>query len=408
MNRKLTHVRSVRLPVTDTSPARRPPVPCRWWAAAVRVAIVTESFLPQVNGVTNSVVRTVEHLQRGGHEALVLAPGAPPGCVHGARVVGLRSVPLPGYAEFRVGVPSARTIARELAAFAPDVVHLASPFATGRPAVRAAASLDLPSVAVYQTDVAGYAGRYGLGAATDAAWRVVRSIHQQVDLTLAPSRTSARSLAEHDVPRVTVWPRGVDTTAFSPAHRDEAWRRRVARGGEVLVGFVGRLAAEKQVADLAALDDVPGVRVVVVGDGPEQTTLRRALPGAVFLGQLTGAALSRVVASLDIAVQTGPHETFCQSAQEALAAGVPLVAVGAGAVAELVDPSRTGWLYPRDDLASLRAAVADLAGDDAKRRAMGEAGRAQVQGRTWQVVGEQLLSCYDAAVTHHRTVAAVR
>ncbi|GIG38364.1 glycosyltransferase family 4 protein [Cellulomonas phragmiteti] len=373
----------------------------------MRVAIVTESFLPHVNGVTNSVLRTLEQLRAAGHEALVLAPGDPPSRVHGARVVPLRSVPMPGYAEVRVAVPSTRTVTRELAAFGPDVVHLASPFATGRPTVRAAAALDLPTVAVYQTDVAGYAGRYGLGAATDAAWRVVRAIHEQVDLTLAPSLTSARALAAHDVPRVAVWPRGVDTVRFDPRHRDEAWRRRVAPGGEALVGFVGRLAAEKQVEDLAVLQDVPGVRVVVVGDGPQAADLRRALPRAVFLGQVTGDALSRVVASLDVAVQTGPHETFCQSAQEALAAGVPLVAVGAGAVAELVDPSRTGWLYPPGDLAALRAAVVDLTGDPAKCRAMGAAGRRQVEGRTWQVVGEQLLAYYAAAATGHRAAAQV-
>jgi len=374
----------------------------------VRVAIVTESFLPQVNGVTNSVLRVLEHLRRAGHQAVVLAPGAPPARSHGARVVALRSLPLPGYTQFRVGVTSTRTVTRELAAFAPDVVHLASPFTTGRPAVRAAASLDLPTVAVYQTDVAGYAGRYGVGAAVDGAWRVVRAIHDQVDLTLAPSRTSARALADHGVPRVELWPRGVDTERFSPRHRDDAWRARLAPGGEVLVGFVGRLAAEKQVEDLVALDDVPGVRVVVVGDGPEAGELRRRLPRAVFLGQLTGAALSRAVASLDVAVQTGPHETFCQSAQEALSAAVPLVAVGAGAVAELVDPSRTGWLYPRGDLVALRSAVVDLAGDEAKRRAMGQAGRAQVRGRTWQVVGEQLLQLYGRAIARHRAVAVAR
>lgn len=368
----------------------------------MRVAIVTESFLPHVNGVTHSVVRTLEHLRAAGHEALVLAPGDPPARVHGARVVALRSVPLPGYAQVRVAVPSARTVTRELAAFAPDVLHLASPFATGRPAVRAAAALGLPTVAVYQTDVAGFAGRYGLGAATDAAWRVVRSVHEQVDLTLAPSATAARALVAHDVPRVAVWPRGVDTVRFAPHHRDEAWRRRLAPDGAALVGYVGRLAAEKQVADLAVLQDVPGVRVVVVGHGPQAADLRRALPHALFLGQVTGDALSRVVASLDVAVQTGPHETFCQSAQEALAAGVPLVAVGAGGVAELVDPSRTGWLYPPGDLAALRAAVVDLAGDPAKRRAMGAAGRRQVEGRTWQVVGEQLLTHYATAVASHR------
>lgn len=374
----------------------------------MRVAIIAESFLPQVNGVTNSVLRVLEHLRRGGHQAVVLAPGTPPASASGARVVPLRSVPMPGYSQFRVGVPSARAIARELAAFAPDVVHLASPFATGWSAVRATGRLNLPTVAVYQTDIAGFAGRYHLGAAVEGAWRMVRAIHDQVDLTLAPSRVAMASLEEHGVPRVRLWARGVDTEAFSPVHRDTRLRARLAPGGEVLVGFVGRLAAEKQVEDLAALDGLPGVRVVVVGDGPEGEDLRRALPQAVFLGQLTGPELHRLVASLDVAVQTGPYETFCQSAQEALAAGVPVVAVGAGGVAELVDPSRTGWLYPPGDLAALRSAVADLAGDEAKRQAMGQAARQQVRGRTWQVVGEQLLGHYEDAVAHHRAGVVVR
>ncbi|WP_372595385.1 glycosyltransferase family 4 protein [Actinotalea sp.] len=368
----------------------------------MRVAIVTESFLPQVNGVTNSVLQVLRHLRREGHDALVLAPGDPPRRVHGARVVALRSIPLPGYTQFRLGVPTARAIARELEAFAPDVVHLASPFTTGNPAVRAAGRLDLPVVAVYQTDIAGFAQRYGFPGAADATWRWVRSIHDHADRTLAPSTIAATDLAEHGVDRVHLWRRGVDTAAFSPRHRDARWRRRLAPRGEVLVGFVGRLAAEKQIEDLRGVDALDGVRVVVVGAGPEEAALRGALPRASFLGQLTGPALSRAVASLDIAVQTGPYETFCQSAQEAMASGVPVVAVGAGGVAELVEPSRTGWLYPPGDLDALTARVADLAGDAAKRRAMGRAAQEAVRSRTWPVVCEQLMDHYVAAITRRR------
>jgi phosphatidylinositol alpha 1,6-mannosyltransferase len=368
----------------------------------VKVAVVSESFLPHVNGVTGSVLQVLRHLGRTGHEAMVIAPGDPPRTCEGFDVVALPSVGFPGYPQVRVPMVAAGRLVRELARFAPDVIHLASPFVLGGPVVRAAATLDIPVVAIYQTDVAGFALRYGLTAASNAAWRRIRSIHERADITLAPSPTAARDLEQHGVPRVQVWPRGVDTAAFSPAHRDAGLRARLAPAGEVLVGFVGRLAAEKQVEDLAVLADLPGVRLVVIGDGPERERLTRRLPEAHFTGVLAGTDLSRTVASLDVVAHPGPHETFCQAAQEAMASGVPVVAVGAGGLRDLVDSSRTGWLYPPGDLRALRAHVADLAGDEAKRRAMGTAAHHAVRARTWPVVCDRLLRHYDEAA--HRVV----
>ncbi len=359
--------------------------------------MVSESFLPHVNGVTGSVLQVLRHLRTTGHDARVIAPGNPPRICEGFDVVALQSVGLPGYSQVRLPVVVTGTLVRELARFAPDVIHLASPFVLGGPVVRAAASLHIPVVAIYQTDVAGFARRYGLTAASNAAWRRIRSIHERAHITLAPSPTAARDLEQHGVPRVQVWPRGVDTAAFSPAHRDAGWRARLAPAGEVLVGFVGRLAAEKQVEDLAVLGDLPGVRLVVIGDGPERERLTQRLPGAYFTGVLTGRDLSRAVASLDVVVHPGPYETFCQAAQEAMASGVPVVAVGAGGLLDLVDSSRTGWLYPPGDLQALRAHVADLAGDQAKRRAMGTAAHQSVRARTWPVVCDRLLDHYDEA-----------
>jgi phosphatidylinositol alpha 1,6-mannosyltransferase len=227
----------------------------------VKVAVVSESFLPHVNGVTGSVLQVLRHLRRTGHEGLVIAPGDPPRTCEGFDVVALPSVGFPGYPQVRVPVMVTGRLVRELARFSPDVIHLASPFVLGGPVVRAAAALDIPVVAIYQTDVAGFALRYGLTAASNAAWRRIRSIHERAHVTLAPSPTAACELERHGVPRVQVWPRGVDTAAFSPAHRDAGLRARLAPSAEVLVGFVGRLAAEKQVEDLAGLGDLPGVRL---------------------------------------------------------------------------------------------------------------------------------------------------
>ncbi|WDZ87133.1 glycosyltransferase family 4 protein [Micromonospora cathayae] len=367
----------------------------------MRIAIVTESFPPDVNGVAHSVARVAEHLVARGHEPMVVAP-APSGG-HGRRlvddlpypVVRIPSVPMPRYRSFRLGLPGNR-LADTLLSFAPDVVHLASPFVLGARAATLAARHRLPSVAVYQTDVAAYARAYQVGWGEVAAWRRLREIHNSAGRTLAPSTRAAADLIAHGVERIWLWRRGVDADLFHPDRRDPGIRRRLAPNGEVLVGYVGRLAPEKRVELLAATCRLPGVRVVVVGDGPARRELARTLPGAVFLGTRHGEELARLYASLDVFAHTGPHETFGQTVQEALASGVPVVAPAAGGPVDLVQSGGTGLLVPPGDGAALAAAVADLAADPQRRRAYGAAGRRAVGRRSWTVIGDELIGHYRA------------
>jgi phosphatidylinositol alpha 1,6-mannosyltransferase len=198
----------------------------------------------------------------------------------------------------------------------------------------------------------------------------------------------------------------VDTDRFRPDRRDEALRRELAPGGELIVGYVGRLAPEKQVELLAGACGLDGVRVVVVGDGPSRPGLAQALPGAVFLGRRTGDDLARIFASLDVFVHTGPFETFCQTVQEAMASGVPVVAPAVGGPLDLVAHGRTGLLVPPRDAAAVREAVGFLAADPALRAAFGAAGRARVEGRTWAVVGDQLIGHYADVLAAREAVAA--
>lgn len=374
----------------------------------VRVAIVAESFLPQVNGVTNSVLRVLDYLRDQGHEATVIAPGTAdtPREVNGFPVQPLLSFAMPGYAQVRVATTPAFSLERMLADFAPDVVHLAAPFAMGYRAALAAASLALPSVAIYQTDVPAYATRYGVPQAEPLLWWRLREIHSLATLTLAPSTYSRRQLVVHDVPRVDIWGRGVDAVRFHPDKRSAAWRRQVAPNGEKVIGYVGRLAHEKQVDDLEVVADLPGTKLVIVGGGPLREELERRLPHAVFLGQQTGELLSTAYASFDVFVTPGEMETFCQTIQESMASGVPVVAPRRGGPIDLVDPSHTGWLYEPHDLASMRGHVRDLLGDDRKRAIFGRTARAAVEGRTWHAVCEQLMGYYEQAISSARSIAA--
>ena len=260
--------------------------------------------------------------------------------------------------------------------------------------MKAAQGLGIPSVAMYQTEVPSYAARYNLPWLTEKLWDHVRAIHTTAELTLVPSTFSQRQLESLGVQRLEITRRGVDTELFNPARRDERFRSAIAPNGEVVIGYVGRLAAEKQVEDLKVLSELENTKLVIAGSGPMEAELRTALPRAHFTGFLSGARLGEVMASLDIFVHPGASETFCQTIQEAMACAVPVVAVGRGGPLDLVDSSRTGWLYEPGRLQDLKNRVSDLAYDGAKRAAFAQAAYDSVKDRTWHQIGEQLLGHY--------------
>lgn len=361
----------------------------------MRVAIVAESFLPNVNGVTNSVLRVIEHLRRTGHEVIVVAPDTPPGrpaadrVYDGVRVHRVPSRMFPGVTSLPLGIPWPRMVG-VLRGFDPDVVHLASPALLGWGGVHAARRLGVPTVAVFQTDVAGFAQSYGVGMLSRAAWAWTRRLHNHADRTLAPSTSAMEDLAAQGVSRVYRWGRGVDIAGFVPSARDENLRSIWSPQGKPIVGFVGRLAPEKHVERLASLGS--DVQLVVVGDGVDRAKLQTRLPAAVFTGALYGPQLAAAYASMDVFVHPGEHETFCQTVQEALASGLPVVAPDAGGPRDLVAPMHTGVLLPVAEFERrLPAAVRHLL---AERPRYSVAARRSVIGRTWPVVCGELLDHY--------------
>jgi phosphatidylinositol alpha 1,6-mannosyltransferase len=378
----------------------------------MRVAIITESFPPDVNGVAHSVVRVAELLAAGGHQPLVIAPkpprgraasrGGPEQPAFGYPVVRVPAVPLPGYPSFRLGLPS-RRMRRALVRHGTEVVHLASPVVLGAYGATVASRLGLPAVAVFQTDLPSYAHAYRLGRPGEAvAWRWLRRIHNHAARTLAPSTVTATGLLGRGIRDVWLWGRGVDTARFDPARRSAEIRARLAPGGELIAGYVGRLAPEKHVEVLAGITRLPGVRLVIVGAGPAEEALRQQLPGAVFLGERRGDELAAIYASLDVFVHSGPYETFGQTLQEAAASGLPVVAPAAGGPLDLVEDGVTGYLVPPGDPDAFAAAVARLSADPQARAAFGEAGRRKVLGRSWAALTEELIGHYAAVLGRRR------
>ena len=362
----------------------------------VRVVIVAESFLPRVNGVSGSVLRAARHLLSQGHDVDVIAPHpAPSSTPEGIRVHAVRSFTIPGMG-IDVGYALSSTLRDLLHRLSPDVVHLASPLILGYQALRAACGLGIRTVAVFQTDISGFARHYrlaGLGNVSDA---VLRRIHKEADLTLVPSTASQAYLNGLGVERVAMWGRGVDAEQFDPRHRSPDLRTRwlSPHPERVIVGYVGRLAPEKRVEMLRSVHRDPRLQLVIAGDGPQRAELESLLPGAHFTGMLRGAELGTAMASLDILVAPGERETFCQVIQEGMASGLPVIAPDIGGPRDLVVHGEVGLRYRPGDEGQFVRCVDALVESPAARAVMGAAGRSTIRDRTWTRIGDDLVEHY--------------
>ncbi len=342
-----------------------------------------------------------------GHQCLIIAPDTfPHRDFEGIPVHRVRSVQIPGVHDVDIAVTSSARLSAELEAFAPDVVHLASPFVLGRQVLAAARACRIPTVAVYQTHVAGFAHHYGLSGVSFLADSVVRSVHRAADLTLAPSRQCVDYLAGLGVQGIRLWGRGVDHDRFSPTRRSRALRERWSPDGRPVVGFVGRLAPEKGVHMLAGLAASGDVRIVIVGDGPMRAQLGRLMPRALFTDRLLGEDLVTAVASMDVLVAPGELETFCQVVQEAMASGVPVVAPAAGGPLDLVANDVTGLLYAPGDRRGMEAHVRRVAFDEILAARLRRNGLEQVASRSWLTVTHELMGHYSEVTGRVLTPAA--
>lgn len=373
-----------------------------------RVVIVTESFLPSLNGVTNSVLRVLDTLKEQGHEALIIAPTSPVDDYQGFNVIKTKNF---HFKQFPVALPlmAMRRIFRE---FKPDVIHVAAPFALGRQALRVAKRQNIPAIAIYQTDISGYLQRYNLELLKPAVDEFVASIHRQASLTLAPTPETAANLTAINAGKVDVWGRGIDLKAYRPDRKQtlqvQALRSKYVRPGNLLVGFVGRLAAEKQVARMAELFGLQGVEFLIVGDGPERASLEAKFAGrpVTFAGRLEGEALADAYAALDVFVHFGTEETFGQTIQEAQASELPVIAPARGGPIHLIEHGVTGLLVNPDEARPYRESLMRLLADPKLRKRIARQARESVIDRTWQRNNDKLLGHYSEAIAAQKHKSA--
>lgn len=364
----------------------------------MRIALISETFLPDVNGVTTTLCRLLEHLQSEGHQVLLFAPQGAPEAYAGADIVPLGGMPLPLYPEVKL-TPPQFGITAHLRRFRPDLLHLVGPVVLGATVPYIARKLQLPLLSSYHTDFGAYSYHYGLGFLKDTVNFYLRWIHNHCRMTLCPSTATLHDLRTQGFRRLKVWGRGVDTARFHPDHRSQAWRESVGlRSGETLLLYVGRLAREKRVELLVdALHDLEGARLVLVGDGPARAELQQRLEGRPvhFTGYLKGHDLATAYASADAFVFPSDTETFGQVVQEAMASGLAVVGARSGGTLDLVREGVTGHLFEPNVASDLRAQLRSLIANTNTRVAMGQAGRAAAERRSWPSVMTELLGYYD-------------
>lgn len=230
-------------------------------------------------------------------------------------------------------------------------------------------------------------------------WSLLRSVRVLADINLAPTHAAMRDVQNHGIPRVQLWEPGVDTKRYSPHHRSERLRHHLAPHGELIVGYVGRLAIEKQVDLLAHTDQLPHVRTIIVGQGPDRDRLRSLLPHTHFTGRRQGTALARLYASFDLFVHTGGYETAGLTILEAQASGCPAIVPASGGAADMIQPNHTGLLFEPDNGTAIAETVTRLSTDRQLLHHLATNAHTTATTRNWQNATDQLLRHLQTAQT---------
>jgi len=368
----------------------------------MRVAYFSDSLPPVADGVTRALGRLVETLSSENVDFRLFAAQRPDTSLSWReRVHRVPAIPVPLYPAYRIGLPILRGVEAALKEFKPDLVHVVSPTPLGLFGVERARRLGIPVVGSFHSDWVAYLRFYGLGRLERQAWRYTRWFYNRCAATFAPSVSMAARLRDNGVERVAVWERGVDPHHFSPALRSEALRERAGAESRPLLLYVGRLARQKNLWDLA--DAVAllrqrlgpdAFRVAVVGAGPEERELRARMPHAHFAGFQQNGALARWYASADLFVFPSTTETFGNVVLEAFASGVPAIGANACGTRDLVEHGVNGLLAQPNDPSDLARQIQSLLEDPTRLSRMGDAAELTALRYRWPDVNRRLIASY--------------
>lgn len=368
-----------------------------------RVALFADTYYPHVNGVSNTIRRYSLHMTQEGIEHLLIVPSCKKrneAMEKGIPLQRIKSLSFPFYKGAMVAIPNKRRLHAVLDLLRPTVIHAMTEFVLGSYAMRYAKQHGIPFVSNYSTHYHMGIKHYRIGMVGTPLMNYLDRFHKTADLTTAPSMHALEYLSKRGVVQPFLFGRGVDSLQFSPTRRSDSLRASWRAEDRFVFLYVGRLAGEKDLDILLeayqrlSIVERAMCRLVLVGDGPERERLERSYPDALFLGTLSGEALWTAYASADCFVFPSPSETLGNVVLEAMASGLPVLAVNEGGVLDNVVDGKTGLLVPPRDVYAFQDGMRLLFYGDGTRKRLAANGLAHAQSRSWNDVFASMLGRY--------------
>lgn len=370
----------------------------------MKVAIFTDSFYPQINGVAKTLGKLVEYMEMKGIQYRIFAP-AFENDESTDNVIRFNSFKFILYPQCRLSLPKYASVKRELQLFQPDIIHVVTEFNLGLMGLKYAKNHNIPLVSFYETNIPEYLKYYHLKFLENKSWSFFKWFHSSCDKSYCPSSSTKNLLRSKGLKNIDVWERGIEINNFSPDYRDEEYRKSMNLEGKTVFLYVGRISPEKdlnvfiEVAKRLNLEYMDKIHFLVVGDGPSLKKLKKEVPENVtFTGFIKGPRLAKIYASSDVFLFPSATETLGYVVLEAMASGLPVICCTEGGVADNLVDGYNGIACREKNVEDFYHAAESVIKNENLRHTLSRNARSFVMTKDWYNACEKLIRCYEEVI----------